>query len=139
MADVARLVALPMIRCYQQLRNSEIGICGEQAYFERLSNAGFQNGFYCAAHTRAGDRPIAPEVLLRRVSIVLEVSFAGTSPIPSMAHAEALYRLERCVETAGGLLNLTNVTSVMGRYTPPPAPAKGRGRRPKAQSPPLND
>lgn len=126
MGDVAQFTILPPLRCYQQLPDSEPGICGEPACQQRVTAGGLQIGFYCAKHTRPGDTPIATTVTFRRVSVALEIVFAGTSPIPALAQAEALRRVELAVEQAGGLLNLSAVTSAIGRYTVPPAPERGR-------------
>jgi hypothetical protein len=125
-ADVHQFTTRPPLRCCQQLPDSEPGICGGFASLQRVNSSNLQIGFYCAEHGQDGDTPIAAVVTFRRVAVTLEVFFAGTSPIPALAQAEALRRLEDAVERAGGLLNLSAVTSVVGRYTPPPPPAKGR-------------
>ena len=77
--------------------------------------------------------------MFRRVSLTLEVLFAGVSHIPAMAQIEAVARLERAVEAAGGIVSLNAASSTVGRYEPPPPPTRQKGGRQKATPQALTD
>lgn len=132
MGDVAQFQVRPPLRCYQQLPDSAIATCGDLAEYQRIGAGGLQVGYFCAAHRQATDVPIAGATTFRRVSVQIELLLAGTSPIPAMAQAEAVARLEAALERIHGLVNLSAVTSAIGRYEPPPPPLKGKGGRQKA-------
>lgn len=129
MADVARFLTRPPLRCCYADPNSEHRVCGAPASWQRTSGGASAAAFFCDAHRERGDVPIAGEQLLRRVSITCEITFAGASPIPALARMEALSRLELAVDRAGGMLNLHTVCDAVGRHAPPaPPPRETRGR-----------
>ena len=130
MADVPRFAVLPPLRCCQQDPDCLSGICGELATWQRPGLARAGTAFFCDYHRNAIDVPIAGELVFRRVSITIEAVFAGTSPIPGLARTEALERLEKAVQHAGGLISIQAATDVVGRYAPPTGgEAVGDGRR----------
>lgn len=129
MDDVARFQFAPPIRCCRQVPDSPFGVCGELATVRRPELGISSAAFFCGEHAQPGDVPIAGELLIRRISITMDVSFTGTSPMAAMARAEALARLETALESVGARLNLHAVTDVVGRYqhqAPRPAPVIGR-------------
>ena len=70
--------------------------------------------FFCDAHRRGDNVPIAPTAPYRRVRLTVEVLMGGASWMPSAAHLEAVARLERAVDAVGGWLDVKLVTSTIG-------------------------
>jgi hypothetical protein len=129
MNDVARFTVAPKIRCCHFAKHRESSICGEIASWKAPSQYASTGAYFCEEHRRPEHVPIAGTVLFRRVSLQIEVLFAGVSPIPAMAQAEALARLERAVESAGGMLSIKAASSVVGYCElPGPPVARRRGR-----------
>jgi hypothetical protein len=123
--SVPRFTVMPMPRCWERLGNSPVDICGAPAGWARPARGALTRGFFCDRHKRDGDVPIAEGFIARRVTLRVEVLLAGTALGPAEAHVEAVERLMRVVEAAGGLLNLHDVSSTLGRYDPP-APSGGQ-------------
>lgn len=87
--------------------------------------------FFCDECRRDGDEPIADSAVFRRVSVNLVVYLSATSLVPRLAQTEAVARLERAIEAAGGVVNLLQVSSAAGSLAPHAEPAgvrAGRGR-----------
>jgi hypothetical protein len=61
--------------------------------------------------------------------VTVELYFAAVSAIESIAHAEAVERLERAVARAGGVINLHTCRSLIGRASAPGRPARRTKRR----------
>lgn len=133
MSDIAVFTVRPPLRCFAPLeRNPEL-LCGELAWWKRRGASGDRCEFFCDAHRDSSDLPITGEVIFRRVSLSVDVLFAGASWYPTVAQIEALSRLEHAVVRAGGVLNLVTVTSAVGRSSPPALPPGGRGGRPRRE------
>jgi hypothetical protein len=130
-ADVARFLARPPLRCCSAEPTSESLVCGAPAAWRRPTCNGSPAAYFCDAHQEPGDVPIAGDTLFRRVSVTCEISFAGVSANPGIARAEALARLELAVERAGGMLNLHTMTDALGRHEPPAPPPRSRAGRPR--------
>ena len=118
MGEHAKFYVRPRLRCCQPKFDPARVICGEPARWRRPAPAGTVDCYFCPEHAAHGDVPIAGVTLFRRVQIVAEVTFAGVSAMPALARAEALARLERAVEEAGGMLNLHAMTDVIGSHEP---------------------
>jgi hypothetical protein len=138
-SDLARFAICPPIRCCASTPNGVRLVCGEGAYYQSPPIPGTLPAYHCAAHRTADDRPMDPAVIFRRVSVTVEVTFAGASQAPVAARAEALARLEQAVEGVGGLINLCAITDVLGRYEPPERGRAGRPRRGKGEPAGLKD
>jgi hypothetical protein len=120
---------MPALRCFERCYDREPFVCGNPASWMRANSNVFENAFFCTEHRGADDEPIPGTFFARRVSVAADVLFAATSSKPESAQREALGRLERAVERAGGVINLHAVTSLVGRYTgQAPALPAGRGR-----------
>lgn len=139
MSDIARFTVCPPLRCGEATSNPTRPLCGAVAYWEAPPPPGALPVFHCAAHRIPTDRLIGPAVILRRVLILADIQFAGVRHVSSTARAEALARLEDAVIQAGGLLNLVEITDVVGRYEPPAPPPKDRPGRPRGKAAPLTD
>jgi hypothetical protein len=126
MVDMARFTAAPAPRCFYCGEESEPFACGEAACWMRPGPADYPAGYFCPAHRAEGDVPIPPDYVVRRVSIVLEVVFAGTSWSDGHARAEAVCRLEEAVQGAGGLISLSQVSTALGRRAAPVAAGEER-------------
>lgn len=119
MTDVARFTVAPPMRCCHFDQKSVSHICGRIATHRSSQPTPQTTGFFCEHHKRDTDVPITGPRLFRRVSFQLEVQLAGVSPIPAMAQAEALGRLEAAIEQLGGVLGVKAASSVVGLYEPP--------------------
>ena len=124
MEDLAAFTALPIARCFEPVENCEPRACAAPATWRRMDGPTRIIGYYCDQHHQSGDEPIITPELVRRVSVTAQILFSGTSFHPSAAQLEAVARLERAVESIGGLLSLHAVTSAVGRHR---APAAGAG------------
>jgi hypothetical protein len=127
--SVPNFAAVGAIRCWHRVLSDVPAACGADARWIRATPASLAYGFFCDAHRAPDDRPLAGELVLRRVSLALEVIFAGTSLSPTFAQTDALAALERGVEAVGGYVNLHAARSVVGRFTLPPGGGAGRGER----------
>lgn len=125
------VTVLPPLRCGEQVGSSLHDVCGARATWVRIAPGAAPLGFRCDAHKRADDRKAVDDFNLLRIAIKLDVIFAGTSFVPGLAHTEAFERLCRAVEGVGGLVNLHEIRSYVGRYAPAQAPpvAPSRGKR----------
>jgi hypothetical protein len=120
--SVPEFLIMPTPRCCLRLGNSAVDVCGAVAAWARPARGALPAEFFCDRHRGPTDQPITQGFLARRVTLRVEVLIAGTSLRPAEAHLEAVERLMRVVEAAGGLMNLHDVSSVVGRYTPPAPP-----------------
>lgn len=131
MSDTPVFHVRPVVRCFYQDPDSPFGVCGSEARWERRSAAGRPSSFYCDVHRGVSDAPIAGDLVLRRVSVQMEVIYAATSPIESGAKAEAVARLEAAARASGGTCSIMAVNSQVGRFPAPVAApatlARGRG------------
>src|ERR671918_350946 len=130
MPDVATFVAVPTLRCHELVDHSPRAVCGVKAEWMRPGSHELPVGYFCSQHRASTDVRIPESFLFRRVSVTLDVLFAGASMAQALSQAEVVDRLERVIESAGGLINLHTVTSAVGRYSPP-APS-GRRKRTRA-------
>lgn len=126
MSDVARFSFVPPLRCFHAEWNRAAHVCGAPARWTRVSGDTQPGPFFCDEHRGPKDTPIEGALLVRRVTLTLDVSFAGASAMPAIARADALARLERAIADIGGVINLHQVYDVVGRYEPPPARRKHR-------------
>ena len=133
MADVAKFEIFQPPRCHELVGQHCSIPCGSLASWVRPGVGELPSGYFCDSHRQIDDRPIPAEFLLRRVSVVVEVSIAAASMLPGLAQHEAVERVRQAVEGAGGLFNLHTVTSTVGRYRPPADAGKGKGGRPRRQ------
>lgn len=123
MPDVPVFHVRPPLRCCAADLDRPYGVCGAPAAWERSPGAGQVSSFYCAVHRGESDKPVAGEVFMRRVCLVVEVVYSATIPAPGRAQREALAELEAAVQGSGGSLSLVSATSQVGRFVPP-APAR---------------
>lgn len=128
MSDVARFTVVPPLRCFYQLEDSLSDVCGALARWQRVCGDGAICAYFCDEHASPTDTPIAGAQLVRRVTVTLDVSFAGASLVPALARRDALARLEAAVRAAGGLINLHAVYDAVGRFEPP-APRRRHASR----------
>ncbi|NUR55172.1 MAG: hypothetical protein HOQ29_12045 [Acidobacteria bacterium] len=135
MSDTPLFVVAPPIRCFHRLELPELPVCARPARWIRPSANCQPDGYFCDEHRQRTDAPIAEPTLIRRVNVTLEVLFAATSWTAGCAHAEALSRLERAVESAGGVINLHAVGSVIGRCAAPGGRLWPAGARTHPQAP----
>lgn len=116
MVDVPDFAARAPIGCCYRSESRDNAVCGLQAGWTRYGVADHFPRYFCAKHRASKDVPISGAPLVRRVSVTLEVVLTGVSFLPAIAHAEAVRRLELAVASAGGVINLHAVRSVVGRY-----------------------
>lgn len=131
MGDVPRFVVAPTLRCQEPLEPGGWKVCGAPAVALRRGVGEMPAGYFCGEHARLGDQEIPPAYLFRRVSVTIDVLFAGASMLPGQAEHEAVERLRELVASAGGVINLHAASSAVGRYeapAPPPRTKGGRGR-----------
>jgi len=111
-------VAVP-IRCFHRSKiSTSMEVCGAEARWSRPGATG-RAEYFCDAHQRSGDEPIAFAAHVPRLSVVVELVVAGTSWHPAHARAEAVERLVQAVEAVGGCVNLHAVLFQTGRYLRP--------------------
>lgn len=122
MSELPTFVVAPPIRCFHRHEDHELAPCGQGARWIRWRKSVLPQGYFCDRHRAPGDEPILAEPLIRRVSVSLEVLFSATNWIAEPGQVEAVARLERAVESAGGVINLHAVTSVIGRCAGWPSP-----------------
>lgn len=131
MPDAPKFLVVPPLRCGAPREDSPRSFCGERAVYERPDPDFTPVRFYCGKHHQDGDTPIAADVLFRRLTLTLDVLFAGVTLTDELARAEAYDRLAHAVEDLGGVISLHRITSEVGRYSPPVGEGRGRGIRGK--------
>jgi hypothetical protein len=125
-SDIPEFTVLPPLRCSMPFAGAAHVWCGDRALWMHVGESPLRTQFFCERHHGDRDVPILGEIVLRRVSLVVEVLFAGVTFVPGPAHAEALSQLEAAVDLAGGILNLHSASSAIGRWTPPSSRGLGR-------------
>jgi hypothetical protein len=125
--NVPALAIAPPARCYYRGETRLGTICGELANWLRPGRDWFTCAYFCDAHRGPSDLPIPAEHAIRRVRVNAAMLFAAACQNATIAHTEALARLEAAVQHAGGLLDVQDVTSTFGKSSPPPRPWKGNG------------
>lgn len=137
MADVPEFTVRPPLRCFG-LRKDQPGVpCARPAIWQRRAVHGFEPAYFCDDCRQPTDEPIAETPVFRRVQVMCEVLFSGTSLLERTALREAVGQLERAVEAAGGVLNVHDYRSAVGRHAAPAAPRKANGGDGKGQTRPL--
>lgn len=126
MTDVAVFASRPPLRCFEIIDLRTGARCGGDAAVARRRGATQPVGYFCGAHAMAGDDPIRDDDVFRRVSVTLDILFAGVSWDRTIAQAEALAGLEALVDAAGGVINLSACRSQLGRVGPLPARVAAR-------------
>lgn len=121
-------VPIPL-RCCQDFGNSGRAFCGAPAVSMRPANGSTLPRYFCEKHARPSDLEIPAERHFRRVQIIIEVLVAGTTAAPGLAELDALSRTISAIESIGGICNLFQVTSQIGR-TAGQAPRPGADRDP---------
>jgi hypothetical protein len=118
-------------RCCASRESGLVTPCGRIAGWMSRPDVRGMRLYFCHQHLRPLLEPIAGEQLVRRVSVTAEILFCGTSNAFAIAEADALAALERAVAQAGGIINLHNVRSNIGYYTPQAfgGAAQGAGNR----------
>lgn len=128
MADSPIFAAPVPLRCHEPFGNIGRAFCGAPAVAMRPLNGWHAPGYFCEKHARPDDQPIPPERVYRRVQLVAEILLAGASFQPGPAELDALSRTITAIESVGGIVNLLQVSSQIGR-TPPLGPApRGNGQ-----------
>lgn len=108
----------PPQRCYHRGELAGATVCGERAEWMREGPHWFVCGYFCARHRLPSDVPIPAVHVFRRVRVSVEVFFSGASMEAPAAHREAMARLEAAVQSAGGLLDVQGVRSVIAKSLP---------------------
>jgi len=117
----------PPLRCYQWVGGPSGGFCAKDAAWLRAGSQLFEDAYFCHEHCAPSDVSIPSPVIVNRVRLTVQVLFAGVSPRPDLARAEAVARLEAAVQSAGGLVTVDGATSCLVRYGALSAPFKGDG------------
>lgn len=128
MSDVPRFQVRPSLRCYCQVKDSEVRVCGRLATWERAAAAGQLSTFYCDEHHEPTDRPVRGDLVIRAVEVRADVTFVATAQQPNMALTEAVARLELAVREVGGVLQVLGAHTEIGRLDGPVVPQHGAGR-----------
>lgn len=126
MSEPRLFVVAPPLRCCWTRGGRPGAVCGDRAYWEGIHQDSGAIGFWCDQHRLRTDTPIAGEREIRRVCLTVQVYVTAVDPRPLDAHAEVLELVDREVRRLGGVLNLVDVTSEVGRGTFQPARGKLR-------------
>ena len=130
--EMPTFTIVPPPRCQAPRSGAPSLTCGEPARWATPASRLFLETYVCDRHRTPMDVEIPKTVIFRRVRVEVVVDFFGVSLHGGTAQAEAVSRLEEAVRAVGGVPNLLNVSSTIGRgavtVTPSPASAKqGRG------------
>jgi hypothetical protein len=125
--NVPALVNTPPPRCFYRGESAVGVICGELAAWVRPGREWFDTTYFCDQHRGPNDLEIPSVHPIRRVRFSAICLFASASNNATLAHTEALARLETAVQLAGGLLDVEDVNSTWGKSTPPPRVGRGNG------------
>jgi hypothetical protein len=112
-ANVPAVTNAPPPRCYHRREPHSSMPCGELAAVARPGRDWFSWEYFCREHASPGDVEIPAEHVFRRVGLQLEVFIAGAGASDAVARAEAIARLDRAIQTAGGVADIAAVRSVM--------------------------
>lgn len=118
MADVPMFAVCPPLRCGFPVDPLNFAFCGELAYWQRPGGEFDPVRFFCQKHRLAGDEPIPEYTMFRRITLTIDVVFAGVTLRQREAELEAFGRLQALLEAHGGLVNLHQVRSDVGRRRP---------------------
>lgn len=117
----------PRLRCFGRSASSTGLRCGKPAAWMSALPVDGEYLYRCQDCRENGDTPIPVDPVFRRVQVELEVLISAAALKHGPAVREALDALEAAITQAGGVLNLHEARSVIGRYSPP---APLRRRRP---------
>lgn len=129
MPDGPNFQLAPPPRCSHQASSTPMIFCGRRASWAKVGERGLVSAFACDEHRDRGDVPIPASYEFRRVSVTVNALLCAVALDRGIAQAEAVYLLTGGVERAGGLANLVDVHSVIGRYASPPPEAAPIGVR----------
>lgn len=107
----------PPLRCCARLESRPDELCGCLAHWRTPVADQRIDRVWCDQHKNPGDQVIAGELPFRRVVLTVQVYLAGTDERAPVAQNEAYDMLERQVRRLGGVLNLVDATSEIGRGT----------------------
>lgn len=115
-------ITIPLtVRCHERVDPGELPVCGGKSSWQAGGGAGIPPATYCDRHRHAGDLPLDPAVLVRRVRVVLVVDFAGVGQLTPHAHTEAAELAASALEMVGGAVSTISVTSTVVQNAPTPA------------------
>lgn len=116
--DESRLfLVAPPLRCCARLESRPEELCGCLAHWRSPAADEPIVRVWCDQHRKPGDEAIGGELRFRRVVLTVQVYLAGVDDGGKVAQAEAYDMLERQVRRLGGVLNLLEATSEIGRGT----------------------
>jgi len=129
LAHVASCSFAPPPRCHYREQSLDLEVCGKLATWFRPGRDWFVSEYFCDPHRGAADLVIPVEHVLRRVEVTAYVYFHGVNINSTIAHTEAVRRLERAVVAAGGLVTVGGVVSAVVKSPPLPPPRRAIGRK----------
>jgi len=96
--------------------------CGAPAVQLLRGNHWFDDAFRCAKHAESGGVALSAPVAVRRVRMRVDVLLAGVTMNDPAARGEAVARLQSAVAAIGGIVEVEDVRSAVGRYAAPAGP-----------------
>lgn len=129
MPDVALFTVRPPLRCFGRSGILAETLCGKPASWMIPTGNGLDPRFFCDDCRPPNAQPVHDAAPFRRVTVQLEIFLAGATYPPSSAHWEAVELVMRAIEAVGGVGNLRDVTSAIGRCEPPRPTGRARMAR----------
>ena len=124
MTEFPRFVVDLPARCAHWLDPAGTSVCGNLAVASRPGVRLIADRFFCAAHRVDSDVEIPADRVVRRVRVAALIDFAAVVPSAGLGQTEAVKRLQDAVTAAGGVLNVLEVSSTVGRV----GAERGQGR-----------
>lgn len=127
MADMSAFTIIPAPRCCWIVNRSPLQICNRPAHWMPLIATVDVTPFWCDVHKQPGATAIAGVTIVRRVSVVAQIVLCSAVESDLLGRAEALARLDRGVQSVGGIFSLHTVHSRTGPWNAPRRAGKGNG------------
>lgn len=113
-----------MPRCCSITTSSPLAICNRPATWKGTIEVGGVTPVWCDEHKPQFADTLTGVLRVRRISVVGQMVLTSAVETEPLAKAEALARLARGVQDAGGLLNLHTLTVQTGFWAAPRPPGK---------------
>jgi hypothetical protein len=128
MALVPEFGVAVKVRCHERSENPQRLACGAIARWIRPSGNMFETSFFCEEHRQDGDELLPAAFTFRRVRVAADVLIAAASSDRASSQVEAAQTLAAAIGNVGGVLEVKEILSTVGRWAERRQASRGFGR-----------